>query len=527
MVMPGWISKMLGGPRAQSGNPLDDRYYETSGAFLSRANVRVTPDAAMKIATVYRCVSILANMLAMFPKGMFERLERGRREAGDHPLDPIISFKPNVRQTAFEFWRQVCFHLVLRQNAYVQIVPGIPGRGWVGQLVPLHPDRVRGPEELPNGRLRYEYTRSDGRKFLMIAGVDIWHMTGLSTDGLKGMSLLDVASDSFGVSISADRHAARFFGSGVKFNGILEHPRTLKSETAREMSESFGRTYGGEQGAGRVPVLWEGLQFKPISMNLKDAEFLDSRKFSIPEIARWFGVPPHMVGDVERSTSWGTGIEQQGLQFLIYSLLPWISLIEQSIQFWLVVQPERFYPKMNVNAILRMDAQAQANVFATLIDKGVLNPNECRELLERNPREGGDEYVNPQKPAAPAAAPRPAARVEPEEEPEEDAAKATAELARRLTRARAEELLHEEDDALCKMAKEHARDTDAWRSAVVGFYGRFGARIAGTGITDLPQAKAWCAKRRDTVLCDGGLLKLTEGHPASNGALLGGFHAEG
>jgi HK97 family phage portal protein len=516
------IVSWLIGAVPQANNPLDDRFYDVPGT-LSRTGIRISTDTAMKVSSVYRCVSILANVLAMFPKGMFEKMERGRKEAHDHPLDPIISFKPNRRQTAFEFWRLICFHLVLRQNAYAQIVPGLPGRGWVGQLVPLHPDRIRGPEELSDGRLRYEYTRPDGQKVNLIGGIDIWHLTGLSADGLKGLSMMDVATDTFGTSLAAERHTARFFERGVNFAGILQHPRTLKQETADAMSESFRRKYGGEGGAGNIPVLWEGMEFKPISMTLKDAEFLDSRKFSVAEIARWFGVPPHMVGDVERSTSWGTGIEQQGLHFLIYSLLPWIELLEQSIRFTLVVQPEKFYPKFNVGALLRMDQSAQATVFATLIDKGVLNPNECRELLDRNPRDGGDEYVDVAKPPAPPVA-RPAlvpkAPEDDVDEDEEDAAAA-------VVKVRAEELLHEEHEALGKMARANAQDSDAWREAVKTFYGRFARKIAATGLSTLVEAKVWCAARRDVVLTDGGLLKLTAGGPASNGALLGGLHAEG
>jgi HK97 family phage portal protein len=518
-------------PTAQ-GNPLDDRYFESSGSFGGRAGIRVTPETAMKVSAVYRCVSILANVLAMFPKGMFEKLDRGRNDAPDHPLDRLISFAPNRRQTAFEFWRLVCFHLVLRQNAYVQIVPGEPGRGWVGQLVPLHPDRIRGPEELASGRLRYEYTRSGSEKVYLIGGIDIWHLTGLSSDGLKGMSMIDVAGDSFGVSMAAESHSANFLGRGVNFAGILQHPRQLKTDVAQAMSESFGRAYGGSANSGKIPVLWEGMEFKPISMTLKDAEFLDSRKFSVAEIARWFGVPPHMVGDVERSTSWGTGIEEQGLQFLIYSLLPWIALLEQSIRFTLVVQPERYYPKFNVNAILRMNAQTQANVFATLIDKGVLSPNECRDLLDRNPRKGGDEYVDITKPATPAP-PRPGPRPPfppppPDDDPDDEGAEArAAQVALKVAQARSQELLHEEDNALVKIATQHSKDTAAWRSAVAAFYGRFARRVSSTGLRTLAEAKTWCAGRRDLVLADGGLHKLTTDHPASDIALLGGLNAEG
>jgi HK97 family phage portal protein len=526
------ISRLIGakpraayGDGAPSGNPLDDRYYNISAGALSRAGVLVSADGVMKASAVYRCVSILANVLAMFPKGMYERLDPGRRPAPEHPLDPIIGFKPNSRQSDFEFWRQVCFHLVLRQNAYVQIVQGTMGRGWVGQLIPLHPDRIKGPEELPDGRLRYVYTGSDLRPVPLIGGVDIWHLQGLSTDGLKGMSLVDVASDSFGVSLAAERHASRFFERGVKPTGILEHPRTLKQGTADEMSSSFTRRYGGEHGTGTIPVLWEGMQFKPISMTLKDAEFLDSRKFSVAEIARWFGVPPHMVGDVERSTSWGTGIEQQGLGFLIYSLMPWITLIERSIQFTFVVQPERFYPRMNVNALLRMDAKTQADVFGILIDKGVLNPNECRELLERNPREGGDEYVQlntPPDPPMPAPASPPPGDEPQDDEPQDDGPEGRAlALVHALARNRAAELLGEEREALATLGQEHAGNPQAWRSGVAAFYGRFAGRVAAAMVCSRQIAKGWCEARRKHVLTQGlaGLESLDGAGPLAELAL--------
>lgn len=502
-------SRLLFVPTAQ-GNPLDDRYYTTGSGYVSRAGVNVTPDSAMRVAAVYRCVSILANILAMFPKGMYEKLENGRREADDHPLDRLISFAPNSRQTAFEFWRLVCFHLVLRQNAYVQIVHGDPGRGWVGELVPLHPDRITGPEELPSGRLRYEYKAKDGRTYKLIGGVDIWHLQGLSSDGLRGMSLVDLASDSFGVSMSAERHAASFFGRGVKPSGIIQSERTLKPDTAQAMSESFTRLYGGEQGIGKVPVLWEGVKFTPVSMTLKDAEFLDSRKFSVEEIARWFGVPPHMIGDVERSTSWGTGIEQQGLQFLIYSLLPWIELIEQSVRFTLVVQPEKYYPKMNVGALLRMDQKTQAEVFEVLTRIGVLSPNECRALLERNPREGGDEFAPsaasvakaPQIPGRPQA-PEPMPGPMPKPNGEEKRARALAD-------ARATELLDEEGQELGRLAKERARGGEEWRQAVARFYGRFAGRVAASMACSKDSAREWCEVRRGLVLADG-LSSLSNG----------------
>jgi len=513
--MSSMVSWLLGVPRAGGLDPLDDKYYDLPPGMLSRAGQRVSADSAMKTSAVYRCVSILANALAMFPKGMYEKLEEGRRAAPEHPLDPIISFRPNRRQNAFEFWRQVCYHLVLRQNAFVQIIPGPTGRGWVGGLVPLDPDRVKGPEELADGSLRYEYARPSGPPVKLIAGQDIWHLKGLSHDGLRGLSMLDAANDSIGLALAGERHAARFFATGVKPTGVLQHEKTLKPETAQQMSESFGRVYGGEAGTGKIPVLWEGMKFQPLSMTLRDAQFLESRKFSVSDIARWFGLPPHMVGDVERSTSWGTGIEQQGLGFLVYSLQPWITLIEQAILFTLVVKPERYYPRVNATAILRMDAKAQADVFAVLIDKGVLNPNECRELLERNPREGGDEYVDvakePAAPAPPSAAAAPAPEPPPEPDPGEgDAAQALA-TARGLAQARAVELLEEEAQALTRLARQHAKEGDAFRAAAARFYGHFAGRVATAMACDKTAAKGWCETRRGEVLRVG-LSGFTWGH---------------
>lgn len=497
-----WLRRLI--PWASSDpNPLDDRYYETSVGFVSRAGVTVSAESARKVAAVYRCVSILANVIAMFPKGMFERLPRGRREAPEHPLDPLISFRPNRRQTAFEFWRLVCHHLVLRQNAFVQIVQGPAGRGWVRELVPLHPDRVHGPEVMADGSLRYEYRRDNGEKVVMMGGVDIWHIQGLSDDGLRGLSMMELASDSIGTSIAAERHAARFFERGVKPAGILQSDKSYKAEVADAMGESFTRKYGGEAGVAKVPVLWEGMKFQPVSMNLKDAEFLDSRKFSVTEIARWFGVPPHMVGDVERSTSWGTGIEQQGLHFLIYSLAPWIELLEQSIRFTLVVQADRYYAKFNVGALLRMDAKTQADVFAILIDKGVLNPNECRELLDRNPRPGGDQYVNPGTESAPIPKTRALPPQEPKDEEEDDEEEQARSRAEALARARASELLEEEGQALARMAKQHAKRVESWQRAVGSFYSKFSSRVASALICDETGARGWCEARRGLVLAEG------------------------
>lgn len=523
-----------GAKAAGGGNPLDDRYYEGLAAGRMSAGQPVTPETATRVGAVYRCVAILANTLAMLPRGMYEKLSpRGRAEAPQHPLDPIVSFRPNKRQPAFEFFQLLYFHLMLRQNAYAQIVHGPRG---VDELIPLHPDRITGPKETASGLLRYEYRQADNTPVPLIGGVDIWHLHGLSADGLRGLSMMDLASQSIGLSMAAERHAGRFFERGVKAPGVLEHPRALKAETAREMGESFGRIYGGESGAGKTPVLWDGMAFKPTALNLKDQEFLDSRKFSVAEIARWFGVPPHMVGDVERSTSWGTGIEQQGLHFLIYSLLPWIELVEQSVRFTLTVQPERFYMKHNPGKLLQLDQKTQAEVLQILLQNGVLSANECRELLDRNPRAGGDEYMTPHKGTHPPLPPAPPADESGPAAPPTDGstaalialaerlaghgdtaglatavvekAEATAEArarelaaatrARELARICAARVLDREGEELRSIGG--AEGDEKWKHGVACFYGRHAAYVAEALSIAPEHARAYCRDRQAAIV---------------------------
>jgi HK97 family phage portal protein len=532
------IARMFGAT-APSGNPLDDRYYNGSGSgYPSATGIRITGELALRVGAVYRCVSILANALAMLPLGMFEALERGRRPAKEHPLDRTISLAPNRRQTTFEWRRQLMTCLLLRQNAFCQIVP----TGEVGiELVPLHPDRLEGPEEISSGALRWQFKRADGTKTPLVEGVDLWHLQGLSEDGLRGLAMIDLGKDTVGLAAAAEQHAARFYERGITFQGILEHPAHLKPDTADAMSTSFSRKYGGLRGSHSVPVLWEGMKFNPISMSHKDAEFLDSRKFEIAEIARWFGVPPHMVGDVERSTSWGTGIESQGLQFLIYSLQPWLELWEEKIRKDLVVRPERYYAKFNPGALLRMDQKTQAEVCQIYIQTGVYSPNEVRELLERNPREGGDEYQTqlnmrlgagqPGQPQAPPSAEREAALAtlasvaerlaeQRDAAPGRDVAaevvaleetrereRAAAARASVLARWCATRILEREADELRALATKTGGDAERWRHAVASFYGRHATYVAEALTISQETARAYCREQQERV--------LTAGVPAS------------
>jgi HK97 family phage portal protein len=536
------LSRLFGVRAEGSGNPLDDRYYPE----LAGAAGRMSPEMALKVAAVYRCVAIRANIAAFLPLGVYEDLGRDgdegkKRRALEHPMDLPLRLRPNRRQTSFEWRRQLNVSLLLRGNAYCQIRPG--DRRGAFELIPLHPDRMRGPEETSGGELRWYYEPANGQRVPLLDGFDLWHLKGLNEDGLKGLAMTDLASDTFGIAASAEKHTKRFFDRGVKLAGVLEHPGRLKAETANEIGDSFGRRFGGVEGQGRVPVLWEGMQYKVLSMTHKDAEFLESRKFEVTDVARWFGVPPHLVADVEKSTSWGTGIEEQNLGFLLYTILPDLTLWEQRIRHDLLAQPERFYARFNVSALLRASTKVRYEVYQIAITNGILSPNECRELEDRNPRDGGDEYLTPMnmrqgsqpagveplppdgEKAAIAIAHRLAEELS--RPPRSDAtgasertveavlagidvvmqardrAAAADARARALARFAAGLLVDRELAELRDLAEKAGKSGARWRHAVTSFYGRHGGPVAEAMGIPLDTVRAWCRERQEEVIANG------------------------
>lgn len=544
MRLPSFLRQIIG-PRA-ADPAMDDRYFQPVGR-LATAGVTVTPDTAMKVSAVYRCVALLSNAFAALPYGTFRRLEKGRKEIPDHEATQIFMVRPNPYQAPFVFKRLMMGHLVLRGNAYARIVDGSDGK----ELWPLHPDRISGPELLPSGRLRYKYLRPDtNQNEILMGGLDILHVSGLSTDGLRGLALSDNAMDSIGLALATEQYGSKLFSQGVRLAGVLKAEGKLDDKARDYISRSFRENFGGQKGAHGVPVLEQGMEFQQIGMSADDAQFLETRKFEVSDIARWFGIPPHMVGDVERSTSWGSGIEAQSVQFVQYGLMPWLVLWEQEIERAFISE-EDVYGRFNVSGLLRADAQARSQVQRTYVEIGVLSPNDVRELEELNPRDGGDVYVTPRSPNEPAPAggkgpegpPEP--DPEPEDEPEEPPAAATTPAAPEpvpapmpppepppqpvaappppapepptpspiaarallavefLAWQTGVMLLGEEGRALARLAKEHARDDGAWRQAVASYYGRRAARVQESIRCEPEEARAFCEGQRETLLMQG------------------------
>ena len=352
----------------------------------------------MQMTAVYSCVRILAEAIAGLPLHLYRYTDSGGKEkATDHPLYLLLHDEPNPEMSSFVFRETLMTHLLLWGNAYAQIIRN--GKGEVMALYPLMPNKMS-VERDENGQLYYTYTRSaeeaktaeTGRVILLPK--DVLHIPGLGFDGLVGYSPIAMAKNAIGLAIATEEYGAKFFANGAAPSGVLEHPGTIKDP--QRVREAWQSQFGGSSNSGKIAVLEEGMKYTPISISPEQAQFLETRKFQINEIARIFRVPPHMVGDLEKSSFYN--IEQQSLEFVKYTLDPWVVRWEQSIARSLLSENEKkqYFVKFNLEGLLRGDYASRMNGYATARQNGWMSANDIRELenLDRIPaEEGGDLYL--------------------------------------------------------------------------------------------------------------------------------------
>ena len=364
----------------------------------STSGKRVNERTAMQMTAVYSCVRILSEAVAGLPLQFYRyTADGGKEKAVDHPLYFLLHDEPNPEMTSFVFRETLMTHLLLWGNAYSQIIRN--GKGEIMALYPLMPDRMRVDRD-ENGQLFYEYTVSTDDAHTMKGSTvklkpsDVLHIPGLGFDGLVGYSPIAMAKNAIGMAISCEEFGAKFFANGAAPSGVLEHPGTLKDPS--RVRESWQATFGGSNNAQKVAVLEEGMKYTPISISPDQAQFLETRKFQLDEIARIFRVPPHMIGDLEKSSF--NNIEQQSLEFVKYTLDPWVSRWEQAMVRALLTVEEKkqYFFKFNVDGLLRGDYQSRMQGYATARQNGWMSANDIRELenLDRIPAEqGGDLYL--------------------------------------------------------------------------------------------------------------------------------------
>ncbi len=360
-------------------------------------------EQAMRVAAVSTCVRLISQTVASFPLHMYERLDDGgrRRVPPTNTLEQRLQ-QPNPWQGPMSFREQLQAGVLLRGAGFAwinwtkELVPDDTGRrvlvDRVVELIPIHPDRMEVERKQWKDPPRY-FVRTDVGVRQELPADEVFHLPGLSFDGAHGRGVIQDARESIGVALGTQRYARKFWQNDATPGVVLTTDQALTPEQAEEIRERFDEQH--TQNARRTAVLGKGAKIDRLTLSAEDSQFLETRKFQRAEIAGLFLVPPHMIGDVDRSTSWGTGIEQQQIGFLVYTIRPWLIRWEQAIQRCLINRADRYYAEHNVAALLRGDIRSQSAAFATGINWGWWSPNDVRRMLNENPREGGDAYLQP------------------------------------------------------------------------------------------------------------------------------------
>ena len=360
---------------------------------------KVDEKSAMQISTVYACVRLLADSVAQLPLHLYKYTggDSGKEKARDHPLYKILYRQSNPEMTSYSFWETAMVHLLLWGNSYAQIVR--EGKNQVVGLYPLLPENVE-VDRMENGNLYYIYHAytdekpGENGKDIYFQREEILHIPGLGFNGLVGFSPIAMMKNALGSVIAVDKYGSAFFKNGAQPSGVLEHPGVLKDP--QKIRDNWVKAYGGAANAHRVAVLEEGMSYKPISLPPEDSQFLSTREFGVEEICRIFRVPPHMVQDLKRSTF--SNIEHQSIDFVMHTLMPWLTKIEQAIIKDVLLESEQdlYFPKFNVDGLLRGDYESRMRGYAIGLANGFLSPNDIRRLENMDPipeNEGGNFYV--------------------------------------------------------------------------------------------------------------------------------------
>ena len=348
----------------------------------STAGKNVTERSAMQMTAVYSCVRVLSEAVAGLPLHVYKyRSDGGKEKAFTHPLYRLLHDEPNPEMTSFVFRETLMTHLLLWGNAYAQVIRN--GKGEVIALYPLMPNRMTVDRD-SSGNLYYKYYRGSDEAIrskeyeVILSSGDVLHIPGLGFDGLVGYSPIAMAKNAIGLAIATEEFGAKFFANGAAPSGVLEHPGTIKDPS--KVREAWQSQFGGSSNSGKVAVLEEGMKYTPISISPEQAQFLETRKFQINEIARI------------------SNIEQQSLEFVKYTLEPWLVRWEQSMIRSLLTPSEKqeYFIKFNVDGLLRGDYASRMSGYATARQNGWMSANDIRELenLDRIPAEdGGDLYL--------------------------------------------------------------------------------------------------------------------------------------
>ena len=491
--------------------------------FLTKTGIRVNPDNALGVAAFYAAVRVITDTLSMLPLFIYRRRRDGGKERDtSHYLHELLFVQPNPWQTSMEWISMMTGHALMRGNGYSRIVQG--PRGFVDQLVPLNPTRTM-PRLLDNGELVYEVMDQKGNKEVLPKS-EVFHLRSFG-DGIQGIPLLGLMRETLGLAMAAEIYGNRFFKHAGAPSGVFQHPSTLSDPAQERLVHNFNRTYGGADNAFKVMVLEEGMQWHQVGMNHEDAQLLETRKFTVTEIARWFRIPPHLIGDLERSTF--SNIEHQALEFVQYSLLPWVRLWEKTILRDLIIDQRQNFAEFTVDALLRGDTKSRFESYQVAIQNGIMSANEVRSLENLNPRAGGDKFMTPlnmqlvegRKADIEALAKRTSAAVvgairselgdNGMATPDNSATEVSVSAMRdkeeerlaKLVEGQAERLVRKEIAWVKQWSVRLASEPEQWEQSVHKFYGEHAQLVAETLAVDEADAKKYCDQQVVRLLAEG------------------------
>lgn len=358
---------------------------------VAGSGVSVSPHTAMCVSAVFACVQVISQTVGQLPLILYRKTDKGREKATSHPLFHLVGARPNKFNTSLSFREMLTAHKALRGNGYAFI--NRVGSGRVYELLPLDASAVSINRDPRTWEITYMINQKDG-----ISGTytprEVFHVMGLTLNGYEGVSPLTYARESIGLSMATEKYGAKLFKNGAKPSGVLTHPQTLKDEPYERLKAQLNEGYSGEN-AHKAMILEGGMTWASSSMTSDDAQFLETRQFQIPEIARFWRMPLHKIQDLSKSTN--NNIEHQSLEFLTDTMLPHLTNWEQSLNTQLLSDTEQreYFFKFDLDDILRADMKSRFEAYSSAITSRIFSPNECREKEDLNPYDGGDKYENP------------------------------------------------------------------------------------------------------------------------------------
>ena len=482
------------GPQASAGGDrsvFGNFWFEPLG-MRSSTGLRVTAGSAMRLSAVYACVRVLAESFAILPFRMYKRKTDGGRDlVTDHWLFQLMKH-PNAWQTPFEWREMLMGHLCLRGNAFCQIVAD--GRGQIQQLVPIHPDRIK-LELLDSGSYRYQVTTLDGKTQILPRG-EVWHIRGLSSDGLVGLNPMEMAAEVIGVGLAAQGFGARFFANDARPAGWIEFDGKFTDvEHKKAFRESWQSSQGGSN-RGKTAVLEKGFKYHELGINNSDNQFLELFKHTRSEIAGIFRVPPHKIGDLDRATF--TNIEQQSLDFINDGMLPWTERWESSMETFLLEDDSEFEIEFDFSNLLRGDMAARSAYYTSNINNGSMTRNEARIAEGRNPLPGLDKPLQPLNMVPVGESPPEPPKVPAKPDPAAGRLGALASSA-------AERVARKEGEMVAKAGD---------RAALVAAYAKHAVFVANALSVSADDARAYCALQVAMIDAEPGIEAETVGDVA-------------